>query len=54
MTDRETLFIYRIKQAEETLFDIESWLKINLDHLCYSVSQNYEKNVEKFEHEMGS
>lgn len=38
MTDRETLFIYRIKQAEETLFDIESWLNINPENLRSSVS----------------
>ena len=30
MTDRETLFIYRIKQAEETLFDAENMLQNRL------------------------
>jgi uncharacterized protein (UPF0332 family) len=30
MTDRKTLFTYRIKQAEETLFDAENMLQNNL------------------------
>lgn len=30
MTDRETLFLYRLKQAEETLLDAEKMLSDNL------------------------
>ena len=50
MTDRETLFLYRLKQAEETLSDAELMLQNKLSPR--SITNRIDKKYSKILHKM--